>query len=94
MVSPGPIVVYTTPFCGYCSAAKRLLSSKGAEFTEVDVMMDAERRAEMIERSSGRRTVPQIFIGKRHIGGYDDLSALDSSGELDELLSTNFDSQP
>jgi glutaredoxin 3 len=94
MSSPGPIVVYTTPFCGYCSAAKRLLSRKGAEFTEVDVMMDAGRRAEMIERSSGRRTVPQIFIGERHVGGYDDLSALDSSGELDELLSANSNSQP
>jgi glutaredoxin 3 len=94
MASSGPIVVYTTPFCGYCSAAKRLLSSKGAEFTEVDVMMNAERRAEMIERSSGRRTVPQIFFGERHIGGYDDLSALESSGELDELLSANSDSRP
>jgi glutaredoxin 3 len=94
MASSSSIVVYTTPFCGYCSAAKRLLSSKGAEFTEVDVMMDAERRAEMIQRSSGRRTVPQIFIGERHVGGYDDLSALDSSGELDELLSANSNSQP
>jgi glutaredoxin 3 len=83
------IIVYTTPFCGYCYAAKRLLSSKGADFTEVNVMLDRDRRAEMIERSSGRRTVPQIFIGDRHIGGYDDLSALDSSGELDELLALN-----
>ena len=88
------IIVYTTPFCGYCSAAKRLLSSKGAEYTEVDVMMDAERRAEMIQRSSGRRTVPQIFIGERHVGGYDDLSALDSSGELDDLLSASSNPQP
>jgi glutaredoxin 3 len=88
------ILVYTTPFCGYCSAAKRLLSSKGAGYTEVDVMMDAERRAEMIERSSGCRTVPQIFIGDRHIGGYDDLSALDSSGELDDLLALNSNPQP
>jgi glutaredoxin 3 len=94
MASAGPIVVYTTPFCGYCSAAKRLLASKGAEFAEVDVMMDAERRAEMMERSGGRRTVPQIFIGERHIGGYDDLSELDSSGELDELLSASSNSQP
>ena len=81
----GRIVVYTTPFCGYCGAAKRLLTSKGAEFTEIDVMFDAERKREMIERS-GRRTVPQIFIGDRHIGGFDDLSALDDSGELDGLL--------
>lgn len=79
------IVVYTTPFCGYCGAAKRLLTSKGAEFTEIDVMFDAERKREMIERS-GRRTVPQIFIGDRHIGGFDDLSALDDNGELDGLL--------
>jgi glutaredoxin 3 len=94
MASSGPIVVYSTPFCGYCSAAKRLLSSKGVEFTEVDVMMDSERRSEMIERSGGRRTVPQIFIGERHIGGYDDLTALDSSGELDELLSASSNPQP
>lgn len=79
------IVVYTTPFCGYCAAAKRLLTAKGAEFTEIDVMFDIERKREMIERS-GRRTVPQIFIGDRHIGGYDDLSALDGSGELSRLL--------
>jgi glutaredoxin 3 len=94
MASSDRILVYTTPFCGYCSAAKRLLSSKGAEYTEVDVMMDAERRAEMIQRSSGRRTVPQIFIGERHVGGYDDLSALESSGELDDLLSANSHPQP
>lgn len=81
----GRVLVYTTPFCGYCSAAKRLLKAKGAEFTEIDVMFDAERRHEMIERS-GRRTVPQIFIGARHIGGFDDLSALEDSGELGDLL--------
>jgi glutaredoxin 3 len=80
------IVVYSTPFCGYCGAAKRLLTSKGAEFTEVDVMFDPSRREEMQQRS-GRRTVPQIFIDGRHVGGFDDLSALDSSGELDRLLS-------
>jgi GrxC family glutaredoxin len=79
------IVVYTTPFCGYCGAAKRLLTAKGAEFTEIDVMFDAERKREMIERS-GRRTVPQIFIGDRHIGGFDDLSALNDKGELEGLL--------
>ena len=70
------IVVYSTPFCGYCGAAKRLLTGKGAEFTEIDVMFEPERRAEMEERS-GRRTVPQIFINDRHIGGFDDLNALD-----------------
>jgi glutaredoxin 3 len=81
------VIVYSQPFCGYCSAAKRLLTAKGAEFSEIDVMMEAGRRDEMIERS-GRRTVPQIFIDGRHIGGYDDLSALDKSGELDRLLAS------
>ena len=82
----GRILVYSTPFCGYCSAAKRLLSAKGAKFTEIDVMLDPERRQEMLERSGGRRTVPQIFIDGRHIGGFDDLSALDKAGELDPML--------
>jgi glutaredoxin 3 len=80
------VIVYSSPFCGFCGAAKRLLTEKGARFTEVDVMFDAERKAEMLERSGGRRTVPQIFIDGRHIGGYDDLSALDERGELDALL--------
>ena len=80
------VIVYSQPFCGYCSAAKRLLTAKGAEFTEIDVMFEPKRRDEMIERSGGRRTVPQIFIDDRHIGGFDDLSALDKAGELDRLL--------
>jgi glutaredoxin 3 len=80
------ILIYTTPFCGYCAAAKRLLAKKGAEFTEIDVMMDSARRQEMLAKSNGRRTVPQIFIDGRHIGGFDDLSALDKAGELDPLL--------
>ncbi len=80
------IQIYSTPFCGYCGSAKRLLSTKGAEFTEIDVMFDPERRQEMLERSGGRRTVPQIFIDGRHIGGFDDLAALDKAGELDKLL--------
>ena len=80
------VLVYSQPFCGYCFAAKRLLEAKGAAFTEIDVMFEAGRRDEMIERSGGRRTVPQIFIDGRHIGGYDDLSALDKAGELDRLL--------
>jgi glutaredoxin 3 len=82
------VLVYSQPFCGYCSAAKRLLTAKGAAYTEIDVMAEAGRRAEMMERSGGRRTVPQIFIDGRHIGGYDDLSALDKTGELDRLLAT------
>jgi glutaredoxin 3 len=88
------IVVYSTPFCGYCGAAKRLLANKGAEFTEIDVMFDAARKQEMIEKSGGRRTVPQIFIDGRHVGGFDDLSALDSSGELDGLLTGLKAAQP
>ena len=80
------IVVYSSPFCGYCAAAKRLLTSKGADFTEIDVMFDAGRKQEMVARSNGRRTVPQIFIDGRHIGGFDDLSALDTAGQLDGLL--------
>lgn len=80
------IVMYASPFCGYCSAAKRLLAEKGVEYTEIDVVAEPERRVEMIERT-GRRTVPQIFIGPRHVGGYEDLKALDASGELDALLS-------
>jgi len=80
------VIVYSTPFCGYCSAAKRLLTAKGADITEIDVMFESQSRDEMIERSGGRRTVPQIFIDGRHIGGYDDLSALDKTGELDRLL--------
>lgn len=77
--------MYASPFCGYCAAAKRLLRAKGVAFTEIDVLAEPERRAEMIERS-GRRTVPQIFIGARHIGGFDDLNALEQRGELDPLL--------
>jgi len=80
------VIVYSQPFCGYCSAAKRLLTGKGAAFSEIDVMFETGRRDEMIERSGGRRTVPQIFIDGRHVGGYDDLSALDKAGELDRLL--------
>lgn len=80
------VIVYSQPFCGYCSAAKRLLDAKGAPYTEIDVMMEAGKRDEMIERSGGRRTVPQIFIDGRHIGGFDDLNALDKAGKLDPLL--------
>lgn len=80
-----PVTIYVSPFCGYCAAAKSLLEGKSVSFTEIDVLVHPSRRAEMI-RSSGRRTVPQIFIGDRHIGGFDDLQALNASGELDELL--------
>jgi glutaredoxin 3 len=79
------VVMYTTPFCGYCAAARRLLAEKGVSFTEIDVMFDSARRAEMAELS-GRHTVPQIFIDDRPVGGFDDLAALDERGELDRLL--------
>jgi glutaredoxin 3 len=82
-----PIEVYTTPYCSYCSAAKDLLRRKGATFTEIDVSTNSERMTEMVERANGRMTVPQIFIGPTHVGGCDDLYALDRSGKLDPLLS-------
>ena len=80
------IEIYTTPFCGYCAAAKRLLGAKGAAFTEIDVSRDPAARSAMIQRANGGRTVPQIFIGGRHVGGSDDLHALDRAGRLDPLL--------
>src|SRR5947207_2517973 len=80
------IEIYTTRYCPYCHAAKRLLSRKGVEFTEIDVTGDAKRRSEMVARANGRMTVPQIFIGSTHVGGYDDLAALDRAGKLDPLL--------
>jgi glutaredoxin 3 len=79
------IIMYTTNWCPYCERARRLLSAKGAAFQEIDVESSPERRAEMLSRS-GRRTVPQIFIGEQHVGGSDDLAALDSAGKLDPLL--------
>ena len=81
----GEILIYTKDYCGYCARAKALLTAKGAAYTEIDVTHDAALQAEMMERS-GRRTVPQIFIDGRHVGGYDDLAALDAAGELDALL--------
>ena len=82
------VEIYTSPFCGYCFRAKRLLDSKGVSFEEFDVMMDQAKRDEMVERAGGRSTVPQIFIDGRHIGGSDDLHALDRAGKLDPLLET------
>ena len=80
------IEIYTTRYCPYCHAAKRLLSHKGAEFTEIDVSGDPKRRSDMVARANGRMTVPQIFIGATHVGGYHDLHALDQTGKLDPLL--------
>ena len=81
-----PIEIYTTRTCGYCHAAKALLTRKGAHFSEIDVTGDAEGRRKMIKRAHGRMTVPQIFIGATHVGGYDDLYELDRVGKLDPLL--------
>ena len=80
------IEIYTTPTCPYCHAAKRLLAKKGAVFTEIDVSHDAALRSEMTKRSGGVRTVPQIFIAGTHVGGCDDLHALDHAGKLDAVL--------
>lgn len=81
-----PIEIYTSPLCGFCHAAKRLLTKKGVSFSEIDVFRDPSRKAEMMQRAHGRHTVPQIFIGPDHIGGCDDLFALDRAGKLDPLL--------
>ena len=80
------VVVYLTKMCPYCHAAKRLLKGKGVKFTEIDVSFDPAGRREMTKRAGGRHTVPQIFIGETHIGGYDDMAALDAAGRLDGLL--------
>ncbi len=80
------IEIYTKAFCPYCTRAKRLLDEKGAAFDEHDITMGGPKRKEMIQRASGRSTVPQIFIDDRHIGGSDDLAALEREGKLDPLL--------
>jgi glutaredoxin 3 len=80
------VILYTTPFCPYCVRAKSLLTKKGAPYEEKDVMMDADAKAEMDAKSGGARTVPQIFIGDTHVGGFDQLAALERDGKLDALL--------
>lgn len=80
------VELYTTSICGFCHAAKRLLTSRGVSFSEINVGAKPEKRAEMMQRSNGGRTVPQIFIGDTHVGGCDDLYALESAGKLDALL--------
>ena len=80
------VTIYATMLCPYCYMAKRLLSAKGVEFEEIDVGRDPGLRNTMIERAGGRRTVPQVFIGETHVGGYDDLHALERDGRLDALL--------
>ena len=81
-----PVEIYTTNTCGYCQMAKTLLRQKGVKFREIDVTYDDEMRSAMMKRAGGRRTVPQIFIGETHVGGCDDLYALDRAGKLDPLL--------
>lgn len=80
------IDIYTSPFCGYCHAAKRLLDGKGVSYREIDVIAAPHRRSEMVQRAGGRNTVPQIFVGSTHVGGSDELHALERQGTLDALL--------
>ncbi len=80
-----PVRIYTTTYCPYCTAAKRLLDAKKVAYEEIDVTDDDAARAELVRRT-GRRTVPQIFIGDKSVGGFDDIAALERSGELDRLL--------
>ncbi|MCR9148396.1 MAG: glutaredoxin 3 [Rhodobacteraceae bacterium] len=81
------VEIYSSPLCGFCHAAKRLLSQKGVSFSEIDVLVDPARKPEMIERANGQRTVPQIFIDGTHVGGCDELYALERDGKLDAMLS-------
>lgn len=80
------VEIYTSPICGFCHSAKRLLTQKGASFTETDVSRDSTAKAAMIQRANGGRTVPQIFIDGQLVGGCDDLFALEQAGKLDALL--------
>jgi len=82
------ITIYTKAFCPYCTRAKRLLDEKGAAYDEIDITMGGPKRQEMLGRSDGRTTVPQIFVGDSHVGGSDDLTALDRAGKLDALLAS------
>ncbi len=81
-----PVEIYTTPICGFCRMAKSLLDKKGVSYVEIDVMMNPSRKAEMMTRAQGGRTVPQIFIGDAHVGGCDDLYDLERAGRLDAML--------
>jgi glutaredoxin 3 len=86
-----PVTIYTTAWCPYCSAAKSLLKDKGVAFQEIDVERVQGARGTMVERAGGRTSVPQIFIGETHVGGCDDLYALDRAGKLDPLLKDTAD---
>ena len=80
------VTIYTKPYCPYCVRALELLERKGVDFTEIEAAYDPAKRQEMVQRSGGRMTFPQIFIGERHIGGCDDMMALERAGKLDALL--------
>lgn len=80
------VEIYSSPLCGFCYRAKHLLESKGISFTEIDVLMNGQRKQEMVQRAGGRTSVPQIFINDQHVGGCDDLYALERQGELDAML--------
>ncbi len=83
---PKPVTVYSTSYCPYCIRVKNLLKKKGVAFTEVDVTNDEALREDMVRKAGGKRTVPQVFIGEKHVGGSDDLHALEAAGKLDDLL--------
>ena len=83
-----PVILYTTPICPYCVRAKNLLAKKGVAYEEIDVLSDPEARQTMLAKSGGARTVPQIFVGETHVGGFDELYALDKQGKLDPLLAS------
>ncbi|MFO0293601.1 MAG: glutaredoxin 3 [Rhodospirillales bacterium] len=80
------VEIYSSPFCGYCARAKALLSRKGVDYVDLDIYADSALREQMVARAGGRTTVPQIFIDGRHVGGCDDIHALDAAGRLDPLL--------
>ncbi|KNX40511.1 Glutaredoxin-3 [Roseovarius tolerans] len=81
-----PVEIYSSPLCGFCHAAKRLLKQKGVNFSEINVLAQPKRKTEMMSRANGRHTVPQIFIGETHVGGCDELYALERAGKLDPML--------
>lgn len=80
------VTIYTKPYCPFCVRAVSLLEKKGVPFTEIEAAFDPDKRSEMVERSGGRATFPQIFVGETHIGGCDDMMAMERAGELDQLL--------
>ena len=81
-----PVVIYTKPLCPYCSRAMSLLSKKGVKYQEIEAAWDPDKKKEMLSKSNGKTTYPQIFVGEQHVGGCDDLMALDRQGGLDKLL--------